>query len=385
VESIAQTIGITPTGIGLYKGNKLLDDTLSINQQGIVDGDFLYCIHCILPRHDIFNEISLNMGYARAQHLAHNYSIAHISENEKSELKDLEKKVSDFNLDRPHMRLPAISRYLNIVGKEATFSLNLPGITKELTINDDSIRLKNGDSGVIAKWPLTEIAAVAPAEGGIAISLVEGDLFLETAEGPEIKKTFDAIFEISAWKAGKIQYRKKLTERQDPDIHKSLLEARLLSEKYIQLMKKGQIEVLDLSWSAMHANEIENIALILSADTCIKIIDLSGNVDKEVVISTLLEVAKSSELIEYINLSYCGLQDDFIPKIVDFLQVNKSVKKMNLLLNEFSQDGIMTILEALKTNITVKSISTNVPNFKLAKLGYWLERLYILRELEKVK
>jgi len=214
---------------------------------------------------------------------------------------------------------------------------------------------------------------------------VEGDLFLETAEGPEIKKTFDAIFEISAWKAGKIQYRKKLTERQDPDIHKSLLEARLLSEKYIQLMKKGQIEVLDLSWSAMHANEIENIALILSADTCIKSIDMSGYVDKEDEISTILEVAKSSELMESINLSYCGLQDDFVPKIVDFLKVNKSVKKLNLLLNDFSQTGIMTILEGLKSNVTVKFLHISLPNFKLAKLGYWLERFYILRELEKIK
>jgi len=288
-------------------------------------------------------------------------------------------------MERPLFRLSAIARYLNIVGKEATFGLNQPGITKELTINDDYIRLTNGDAGVIAKWLLTEVVAVATAEGGIAISLDEGDLFLETSEGPEIKKTFDAIFEISAWKAGKIQYRKKIIDSHDPDRQTALLEARSLTEKSLQLMKMGQIEVLDLSWSAIQGNDIENIARILSADTCIKIIDLSGNVDKEVVISTLLEVAKSSELIEYINLSYCGLQDDFIPKIVDFLQVNKSVKKMNLLLNEFSQDGIMTILEALKTNITVKSISTNVPNFKLAKLGYWLERLYILRELEKVK
>jgi len=150
-------------------------------------------------------------------------------------------------------------------------------------------------------------------------------------------------------------------------------------------MKTGLTETLDLSWSAIYGSELNKIAGILSADTCIKTIDMSGYVERENDIWTILQIAKSSELIENINLSYCGLTDDFAPKIAEFLQENKSVTKLNLLLNGFSQEGIITILEGLKRNLTVKSISINVPTFKFAKLGYWLERVYLLRELEKIK
>jgi len=226
---------------------------------------------------------------------------------------------------------------------------------------------------------------VVAAEGGIEISLLDGDLFLETAEGQEIKKTFDAIFEISSWKAGKIQYRKKLQPKYDSEAQTTLLEARALTEKYLQLMKTGQTEVLDLSWSQIQGKDLEKLAAILSADTCIKTIDMSGFVDKLDEIWTILEIAKSSELIENINLSYCGLKDDFVPKIVEFLRGSKSVKKMNLVLNEFSHDGVLMIIDGLKSNTKVKSISLSVPNFKTAKLGYWMERVYISRELEKKK
>jgi len=268
------------------------------------------------------------------------------------------------------------------VGKEATFKITQNSISRLLTFTDDSIFISSEELEYdsISEFPLSKILAVTCADGGIAFTLQEGELLAETNESLQIKKTFDTAIETTAWKQGKVSYKKKLLPQHDNDYEESVRNSRVQLQNILYHIKNSELTSLDLSFSAIHGSDLLQIFQFLSADTCVKHIDLSGYASYPNEIATLLNIVESSELIESLNLSYCGLQDDSSLAIGEFLKRNKSVTNLNLVFNQFSQEGLVNIFEGLKMNGYVKQFAISLPKVKIGKLRFWMERIYRNRE-----
>jgi len=238
---------------------------------------------------------------------------------------------------------------------------------------------------VIADWNINDIYALNPTDEGLAVQVkLDGDItsiYFETTEGTEIVATFLSGAYMLLFKNDRNPRKRKFLPIHDMFASVSQKEAPQQADKIVQTINEGYLEWLDLSWSLIRGNDLKRILAVLTADTCVRHVDLSGYSGGLNDILAVLDIVKRSNLISTINLSYCSLGDEVADKLADFFTENTSVKAVNLILNSFSPQGLTTIMNGLKLNTSVRAISISLPNIKISKNPFWLERSYTLREL----
>jgi len=346
----------------------------------------LYCIHCILPKHDPNNEISLELGYARAHYLFHNYSIVHLDDQDRRELVDIESRIE--NDSAQPLSIPAcLLRYLEIVGRESIFKVRQNEVVHDFVISDVGVRVREPGSfsAIIADWPLPDVYALNPTDEGLAVQIkINGELtsvYFETSESNEMVTTFLSTVYMLMYKNEKNPRKRKFLPVHDMFHSVAQKDAPQQADRIVQMINEGYLEWLDLSWSSIRGNDLKKILAALVADTCVRHVDLSGYTGGINDIRAILDVIKRSNIVTTINLSYCSLGDEITDKLAEFFTENKSLKAINLILNGFGPQGINTILNGLKTNTSIRAVSVSLPNIKLSKNAFWLERSYYLREL----
>jgi len=382
LEDIGQIIGITSTGLGLGLGSNLLSYYNSLSQQDVFPtGDqILNCIHCMLPNHDLTNEISLDLGYSRAKHVVHNFNVPFLSPNDRRELNELEQRI-DSATERPIARLPSIARYLNLISKEVIFSVIYKEDTYQLTVTEEQIRVKANDGTITNSWPLSSLKIYTSYDNGINLLIEPGntDFFYKTSEGFEIHRCITTYIEMAVWKQDRTRQKKKMLPVHDPEHENTIRESHTQMDQIYNKLKSKQIEYLDLSWSAIRGSELQRICTLLSMDECVRHINMSGYGYGTNEILNLLASIKNSKLVESLNLSYCGLDDQAAQFIGEFLQTNKSLKNLNLTLNPYTKIGFNSILTGLKANRHLKIIHLQIPDLDLLpELSYFNERQYAL-------
>jgi hypothetical protein len=380
IEEISQILGITPTGLGLGLGATLLSYYSSLSQQLVSPSgaQILNCIHCMLPSHDLNNEISLDLGYSRAKHVINNFNVPYLSSNDIRELKELEQRI-DSGTDRPISRLPSIARYLNIISKEVIYPVSTKENSFDLIISEEHIRIKDKEGNILHSWPLPTLSRFVADEYGISLRIDSEpeELYYKSSESNEIHRCITSFIDIVVFKKDRSRQKKKLLPIHDPDHESTVREGRFLADQIINKLKAKQIEYLDLSWTAIRGSELQKICDLLGMDECVRNVNMSGYGYGTTEILQVLSSIKNSVIVDTLNLSYCGLDDQAALSIGEFLKTNKSVKTLNLTLNPYSKIGFSHILSGLKENNQVKIIHLQVPDLDLMEdLNYFFERQY---------
>jgi len=143
--------------------------------------------------------------------------------------------------------------------------------------------------------------------------------------------------------------------------------------------------MLDLSWSALSGAALGAVLKALEENTSVRTVNLCGyappHEQRISELQRLLALLERKSGVRELNLSYAGIDDAAMTQLVaPFITRTKSLTTLNLAFNALTESGVSALIAALKENRTVQNVVVQLPSMEEARLAYWTERLYMMRE-----
>jgi hypothetical protein len=306
----------------------------------------------------------------------------HLSQSDLIELEAAEDRIVS-QAPGPVPVLVQIGRYIGMVDREHVFRAYYADVAVDLILSDDGVKItRAGDRlSLVGVYKVSEVNEYTATEEGVAFNFKGGAVYLTCSDPMRVLAVFIAIIQGLVYKRDHSHDRPRvLPHHRGLTNEQRASENRHFAEILFAKLMENKTDVFDLSWSSIGGEMLGPLLEALDVNQSVKTVDLSGFSQGFDDVMRVLKVIEGKPTIRNVNLNYTGLNDVAAEKLSSFIINNKYVTSINLAFNALTSVGVRTLIGALRQNSTLLSVAIQVPTIEDARLTYWNERLYSMRE-----